>query len=111
MFVWGRGDGGQLGFELDEIEGIKKEQGIDSPEIYIHYPVELPFNYQDEPFIQAACGEAHTILLSQSGVAYGWGWNSNGQLGLGFSGENFEAGLGNQMSQVFSSRQIRGLKG
>ena len=34
-------------------------------------------------FCQVACGYAHALALSDSGIVYGWGANSYGQLGSG----------------------------
>ena len=33
--------------------------------------------------ISLAAGDAHTLALSASGNVYGWGWNEDGQLGIG----------------------------
>lgn len=30
-----------------------------------------------------SCGEAHSMVLTEEGKVYGWGFTSNGQLGLG----------------------------
>ena len=35
------------------------------------------------PFVDVACGTAHTIALTESGDCYSWGFNAYGQLGLG----------------------------
>ncbi|KAL6763741.1 regulator of chromosome condensation 1/beta-lactamase-inhibitor protein II [Haematococcus lacustris] len=32
---------------------------------------------------QVACGSAHTMVITDSCDCYSWGWNHNGQLGLG----------------------------
>ena len=32
---------------------------------------------------QVAAGLAHTVALTDSGDVYSWGWNADGQLGLG----------------------------
>ena len=31
-------------------------------------------------FAKVACGEYHTLALSQTGNLYGWGWNEGGEL-------------------------------
>ena len=36
---------------------------------------------------QVSCGNHHSLMLTSSGVVYGWGSNMNGQLGLLHSGE------------------------
>ena len=42
--------------------------------------VPLPYDY---PFIQISCGASHTFALNSNGQLYGWGNNSQAQLGLG----------------------------
>lgn len=32
--------------------------------------------------LQVSCGARHTLVRSKSGLAYAWGWNKYGQLGL-----------------------------
>ena len=33
--------------------------------------------------LQVSCGARHTLVRSKTGLAYAWGWNKYGQLGLG----------------------------
>ena len=33
--------------------------------------------------VQVAAGLAHTVACTDSGDVYSWGWNADGQLGLG----------------------------
>jgi RCC1 and BTB domain-containing protein len=36
--------------------------------------------------MQVACGAHHTLALLDNGWVYGWGWNSQGQLGFATQG-------------------------
>lgn len=38
--------------------------------------------------IKSACGDAHSILLSEKGEVYAFGFSYQGQLGLGITGES-----------------------
>lgn len=33
--------------------------------------------------LQVSCGARHTLVRSKTGLAYAWGWNKYGQLGVG----------------------------
>lgn len=90
VFVWGRGEGGQLG--LDQEELIKNGQ-----DIYIDCPTRILNSLQDKKIVQIACGEAHNLALTSLGQVYAWGWGSNGQLGNGYKEEDFEES-GNSLS-------------
>ena len=59
---------------------------------------------------QIACGEAHSISLTKDGKIYGWGISNYGQLGLGFSADSFEPGIGMEKSKVHEPTEITGLK-
>ena len=37
----------------------------------------------NERVLGCACGFGHSIVLTQSGCVYSWGWNRDGQLGIG----------------------------
>ncbi|KAA0721992.1 putative E3 ubiquitin-protein ligase HERC3 [Triplophysa tibetana] len=68
MFVWGENSHGQLGLG----EGRSRSQ--------------TPQRVQcldGVPLAQISAGGDHSFVLSLSGVAFGWGKNSSGQLGLG----------------------------
>ncbi|CAF1551114.1 unnamed protein product [Didymodactylos carnosus] len=41
------------------------------------------FYIRNDPVLQIACGDQHTIIVTQSGRAFAFGDNSSGQLGLG----------------------------
>uniref|UniRef100_A0A0G4FDY1 HYR domain-containing protein n=1 Tax=Chromera velia CCMP2878 TaxID=1169474 RepID=A0A0G4FDY1_9ALVE len=45
---------------------------------------------EGEAVAGVSLGEAHTLIVTRSGRAFGWGWNCNGQLGNGQSGEDAE---------------------
>jgi alpha-tubulin suppressor-like RCC1 family protein len=60
---------------------------------------------------QVACGEAHSIAISKEGRLFGWGMSNYGQLGLGFSSDSFEPGIGMERSKVHEPQEITHLKG
>ena len=65
-YSWGRGEFGALGHSdlkdkimprvLDELRGVR--------------------------LVDAACGTGHTLVVSEEGDVWSWGWNSKGQCGL-----------------------------
>jgi alpha-tubulin suppressor-like RCC1 family protein len=111
IYIWGRGDGGQLGLATDELNRYMKEQGVKSLEALLHSPARLYGELAKKRVVQAACGEAHTLCLTDEGEVYGWGWNSNGQLGLGISNETFEPGTGNESSTIITPTLVKTLEG
>eukprot|EP00762_Andalucia_godoyi_P006478 ANDGO_02934.mRNA.1 Ultraviolet-B receptor UVR8 len=52
-------------------------------------------------FVQAACGEIHSLALTDSGQVYAWGGSSLGQLGLGDTGNQLSPRLVEPLSHVF----------
>ncbi len=68
VFVWGENSHGQLGLRKDHpsspsAQHVQSLSGI--------------------PLAQISAGGDHSFVLSLSGVVFGWGKNSAGQLGLG----------------------------
>lgn len=49
--------------------------------------------------------------MTKEGKIYGWGMSNYGQLGLGFSSDSFEPGIGMEKSKVHEPVEITGLKG
>ncbi|XP_026063010.1 probable E3 ubiquitin-protein ligase HERC4 isoform X1 [Carassius auratus] len=68
VFVWGDNSHGQLGLEKDH-PGSPSAQHVKS--------------LSGVPLAQISAGGDHSFGLSLSGVVFGWGKNSAGQLGLG----------------------------
>jgi len=66
IYVWGRNDFGQLGL------GDTKDRFTPTP---------LEINIDSIKFIE--CGYDHTILITEKGSVYVWGYNEFGQLGTG----------------------------
>jgi len=67
IFVWGRGGDGQLGVGDIEDEILPKEV----------------LSLSGKTITKIACGGNHTLVVTDVGDVYSWGWNSSGQLGLG----------------------------
>ncbi|KAF4118388.1 hypothetical protein G5714_000439 [Onychostoma macrolepis] len=68
VFVWGENSHGQLGLRKDH-PGSPSAQHVQS--------------LSGIPLAQISAGGDHSFVLSLSGVVFGWGRNSAGQLGLG----------------------------
>jgi alpha-tubulin suppressor-like RCC1 family protein len=96
LYVWGRGEGGQLGLDPDQLLKTMKELKIESSETFIHTPQRLFGELTKKKIINVACGEAHTLALTDEKEVYGWGWGSNGQLGRGLKHDDFEE-IGNKL--------------
>ena len=72
LYTWGRSDVGQLGLNNNKM--VQDDVGI-----AMLRPGKVKW-LQD--VISAACGEAHTLALTQCGKLFSFGWNEDGQLGL-----------------------------
>ncbi|CAM4475078.1 unnamed protein product [Leuciscus chuanchicus] len=68
LFVWGDNTHGQLGLEKEQPSSLTAQ------------PVKSLCGI---PLAQISAGGDHSFVLSLSGVVFGWGKNSAGQLGLG----------------------------
>ncbi|XP_039543003.1 probable E3 ubiquitin-protein ligase HERC4 isoform X2 [Pimephales promelas] len=68
LFVWGDNTHGQLGLEKEQPRSLSAQR------------VE---GLSGIPLAQISAGGDHSFVLSLSGVVFGWGKNSAGQLGLG----------------------------
>lgn len=70
VFVWGSDTRAQLGFgDLGQwINTPKRQTALDGIDI-----------------VAVAAGDAHTLALASDGTIYSWGWNEEGQLGIGMA--------------------------
>uniref|UniRef100_A0A663MAZ8 RCC1 and BTB domain containing protein 1 n=1 Tax=Athene cunicularia TaxID=194338 RepID=A0A663MAZ8_ATHCN len=71
VYAWGHNGYSQLG-------NGTTNQGIT--------PVQVCTNLLIKKVVEVACGSHHSMALSFDGDVYGWGYNGNGQLGLGNNG-------------------------
>jgi regulator of chromosome condensation len=83
VYMWGRLDGGQLGFEfsqsqLDDEDLVRRDE-YNKPRICLR-PTAVP---DIGHVVHVACGTDHTIFVNKEGVGYATGFGSVGQLGLG----------------------------
>jgi alpha-tubulin suppressor-like RCC1 family protein len=74
VFVCGRNQEGQLG--IGNTTNLLSPQKLDPTTTFI-----TPLN-TNEAITHVACGDYHTMLLTNSGKVYGCGLNSSGQLGI-----------------------------
>jgi alpha-tubulin suppressor-like RCC1 family protein len=84
VWTWGRGEGGQLGQPLRE---LKTRQGAESTEYFLGRPVRVE-GVRGRRVRKVACGDAHTLVLTEEGEVYVFGFSYQGQLGLGLTGDS-----------------------
>lgn len=65
LFLWGHNGSGQLGLGLGQC----------LYEVFTRYPQPIsdPFSRQGINIVDFACGDTHTVVLTESGVVYDWG--------------------------------------
>jgi alpha-tubulin suppressor-like RCC1 family protein len=85
LYSWGYGILGALG------HGDTRTQ---------HMPKKIN-HFRGQRIIDVSCGEQHTLAVANDGQVYGWGWTSNGRLGLG---GGLKAGIGFHRSLPTSIR-------
>lgn len=99
-FVWGRIDGGQLGwdFSAEQLadEGLVVRDERDRPRICTR-PVAVPHIGEA---VWASCGTEHTIFVTRDGRALSTGFGTMGQLGLGGDGDV-------HVAQVIDGKAVR----
>lgn len=81
----GRAEGGQLGLPFEELIHIGGNN-----ELFLTTPKRLRGALESVQIVQVACGDAHSLALSDKGQVFGWGYTNSGQLGLGVTGDNFD---------------------
>uniref|UniRef100_A0A8C1JA83 HECT domain-containing protein n=1 Tax=Cyprinus carpio TaxID=7962 RepID=A0A8C1JA83_CYPCA len=84
VFVWGENSHGQLGSRKDH-PGSPSAQHVQS--------------LSGVPLAQISAGGDHSFVLSLSGVVFGWGKNSAGQLGLGDTTDRHVPTVVNSLNQ------------
>ena len=72
LYAWGEGKYGQLGL------GDNRDRFV--PSLLV---VKREESGKIARFADMSCGGRHCIAAALNGAVYTWGWNSNGQLGLG----------------------------
>jgi hypothetical protein len=70
VFAWGYNEDGQIG---------NGKNGF-----YAHVSIPIKVNgFDNEKVVMISCGYWHSLALTESGRVFGWGLNSDGQLGTG----------------------------
>lgn len=105
VYTWGRAEGGQLGVPIDQM--------IHDPstnELYLTTPKRIRGALDGQFVTQVACGDAHSLALTNLNQVYGWGYTNSGQLGLGVNQDNFEPGVSRYNLQVLEPVLIERLR-
>ena len=89
LYGWGSNEFGQLGLRIVNFNKVYKPVLID--------------DLKNINFKQITCGAAHTLLLSNDGIVYGWGDNSVGQIGCGKE-------LGEKISVITQLKTLKKIK-
>jgi alpha-tubulin suppressor-like RCC1 family protein len=76
VYIWGAAACGQLG--LEELDFLPRDAD-DSP--YQPFP-SLVAKLKGKVIVSVACGEAHTLVLTNAGIVYSFGASNCGQLGI-----------------------------
>ncbi|KAG8223575.1 hypothetical protein J437_LFUL003039 [Ladona fulva] len=71
----------QEGTNVKDNQYVKSEGEVVTVQAF-PLPIKFPYGLEDIFVKSAACGNRHTIILTDDGVAWGCGWNAYGQLGL-----------------------------
>jgi alpha-tubulin suppressor-like RCC1 family protein len=92
IFTWGYNDYGQLGWGLHGVDRVGQQK-----------PNMVKGMIESEEVIDFACGGGHTVAITKSARIFGWGSNTNGQLGHAMKNcfpEPVEIPLGDPVSKV-----------
>lgn len=92
LFTWGYNDFGQLGWGLHGVDRCGQQK-----------PNQVKGLLENEEIIDFACGGGHTVAVTKSSKIFGWGSNTNGQLGHALRNtfpEPVEIPLGDPVSKV-----------
>ena len=89
LYCWGSNEYGQLGIKV-----------IHNSKLFKPVLVEDLNNIIIE---QISCGSLHTLVLSNDGMVYGWGDNSQGQIGCGKE-------LGEKISEITQLKTLKNIK-
>jgi alpha-tubulin suppressor-like RCC1 family protein len=92
LFTWGRGEGGRLGNQLEEMD--RNRGGImplfcPEPQHPVDIAAACPPAHELDPFVVASsAGGLHTLALTRDGQLFAFGFGRWGQLGTGVDGLN-----------------------
>merc|ERR1712066_16081 len=98
LYTWGYNDFGQLGWGMHG-EGRVGQQK----------PAQVKGLVENEDVVDFACGGGHTVCVTKSARVFGWGSNTNGQLGHAMKQcfpEPVEIPLGDPVAKVRAGWQI-----
>ena len=78
VYCWGANSCGQVGISIKDPRTTNDTDGVS----HVSVPVLLEA-LQDQVVVSVACGEAHSLCVTNRGDLYSWGACSCGQLGIG----------------------------
>ena len=87
VFSMGNNVNGQLGLNLKVKKEKAKSKGDPMPGDFhrCFSPEPVRFVNMESKVVKIACGEQHTLALTQRGQVYAWGQAKHGQLGIDFN--------------------------
>ncbi|PTB62356.1 RCC1/BLIP-II protein [Trichoderma citrinoviride] len=83
LFTWGRVDGYQVGFELEEIDKVDEDYVIRDERGAARILVKPTKHERLSDIVAVAAGTDNSFAISKDGKAYSWGFSSNYQTGQG----------------------------
>jgi len=92
LYTWGYNDFGQLGWGLHGVDRVGQQK-----------PNLVKGMLETEEIVDFACGGGHTVAITKSARIFGWGSNTNGQLGHAMRNcfpEPVEIPLGDPVAKV-----------
>lgn len=86
IYLWGRGDHGQLGNGVPvvsvDVDWSGNNIGPQSGIVQVQIPAAHDGSQdENEEIIAYCCGSEHTLAMTRSGDYYAWGWNEHGNCG------------------------------
>ena len=82
IYCIGEGEVGQLGLPTDQLTRNVDERP------YLSTPKRIRSVLEHAVVTQVACGDGHSLALTQKGTVYGWGYNEQGQLSFDVQNES-----------------------
>lgn len=76
VWVFGRGEGGQLGLEDERVTTLSQRK--EGTEVLCALPKRINGFPVGRKVVQIAAGDAHSLALLDDGTVFGWGFSASG---------------------------------